>query len=190
MNLEILICTIDDNIQRVEQMLLATAPHILYLISWQRTDACSTRTIPEGLRRDDVKVLTLDGKGLSRNRNNAIKNASGDICLIADDDLHYELPLLQHVVDTFQTDPALDLATFRYVSSSHTKYYPKYSFDLRKSRRYYYITSFEIAFRRSSVQGEIAFNELLGLGAPELNSGEEDIFVHDAVKVGLKCRFI
>jgi hypothetical protein len=74
-------------------------------------------------------------------------------------------------------------------SSYENKFYPDYSFNLNTFAKGYYVTSFEIAFRRTSIQHKLWFNELFGLGAPTLQSGEENLFIHDAVTLGLNCLY-
>ncbi|MGN0231578.1 MAG: hypothetical protein ACI4A8_05125, partial [Muribaculaceae bacterium] len=74
-------------------------------------------------------------------------------------------------------------------SRNFPKHYPAYPFDFRHRPRFYYVTSFEIVFRRSSVQGRLSFNELFGLGAEALTAGEEEILMLDAMNLGLDCRF-
>ena len=51
------------------------------------------------------------------------------------------------------------------------------------------MTSFEIAFRRESVQGRLWFNEKFGIGAI-FPSGEEDVFLRDCLDTGLKGLFL
>jgi Glycosyl transferase family 2. len=189
MTLELLICTIDDGINNVANMLLPPSTHILYLISWQHSLNIPRISLPPQLNRPDVRVFELEGRGLSRNRNNALNNASGDICLISDDDCAYQEKSLNHIIEIFETHPSIDLATFRMASTSNAKSYPSYSFDLRHYPKNYYISSIEIAFRRSSVQGKLQFNELFGLGAPILQSGEEEVFILDALSNNLHCQF-
>ena len=189
MTLEILICTIDDGIGRVGQMFLEKSTGIGYVVSWQQTEKCSIMEIPEDLRRDDVKIVTLQGKGLSRNRNNAIQAATADICMIADDDIRYTPANIAQVIETYKSHLDLDVATFKYHSPSSNKFYPDYSFYLKDEVKNYYVTSFEITFKRESIQGKIKFNELFGLGAPVLGAGEESVFIFDVLKAGLNCQY-
>ncbi|MEG1916212.1 MAG: glycosyltransferase [Muribaculaceae bacterium] len=185
MTLEILICTIKDGINRATNVILPPTHNVKYLISWQSPNG----EIPEGLKRDDIKVITMQEKGLSRNRNNAIDNASGDICLIADDDLKYNPMHLSKIIEIFEAHPTVQLATFKYTSGAEQKWYPSYSFDLRQMPRNYYVSSIEIAFRLSAVKGKIAFNELFGIGAPVLGAGEEEMFILDALKKDIHCMY-
>ncbi len=190
MILEILICTIDGGIADVAKMLLPKCDNVRYLVSWQQTT--EPAAVPELLSRDDVRVVTMSGKGLSRNRNNALKHAQGDVCLVADDDLAYCQESLLKILDHFKNDSALDFATFEYAAKENAKSYPAQGFEfaLGKYPKGYYVTSFELAFRRESVQGKLWFDEHFGLGAPVLKAAEEGVFVHDALAMGLKGRFV
>lgn len=185
MTLEILICTIDNGINNIREILLPPYSGICYLISWQTNNP--NPAIPDELLRDDVRIITLEGKGLSRNRNNAIAHAKGDICLIADDDVKYKACDLFKIIDIFNNDKTLDLAVFQYTSLSVHKNYPNYPFDLSNMPRGYYVSSIEIAFKHSSIKDKIRFNELFGIGAPVLGAGEDSIFIQDALKNKLKC---
>lgn len=189
MTLEILVCTIDNSINNIKNLLLAPIEGVSYLISWQHDATSQSNNIPCELIRSDVKIVHLNGKGLSRNRNNAINYATGDICLIADDDCTYKPEYFSHIINTFKNNETLEIATFKMQSISEIRFYPDYSFPLNKFPKNYFITSFEIAFRRTSIQGKLKFNELFGLGAPVLQSGEENIFINDAIKAGLNCRY-
>lgn len=185
MTLEILICTFNDRINCVGDVLMPPMHNISYLVSWQQADGYVATDVPQVLKRDDVKVVTVQGTGLSNNRNNALSHASGDICLIADDDLKYIPGHVTHIFDIFESHPTIDIATFKFESSNYPKGYPSYSFDLQQPVNGYYITSFEIAFRRASVQGKVRFNPLFGPNAPVLSSGEESLFIYDALNMGL-----
>lgn len=190
MTLELLICTIDAGIENIPRLLLTPIQGVSYLVSWQHSDNATCRDLPQELMRADVKVVHLEGRGLSRNRNNAIDNASGDICMVADDDCTYRPEYFENVISAFRENQSLDIAVFQMKHSHENKFYPKVSFDLHRPAKGYFVTSFEIAFRRTSVQGRVRFNELFGLGAPVFRSGEECIFINDALQAGLNCRYI
>ncbi len=145
--------------------------------------------MPASLLRDDVQVFHLEGRGLSRNRNNCLRHASDDVCLICDDDCRYTASGLQAILDTFVSHPDTDLATFVMQNPYCSKPYPTTSIDLKHRPKGYYPTSFEIAFRLQSVQGRLQFNEHFGLGAELFHCCEEEIFIHDAQSLGLHCHF-
>lgn len=185
--IDILICTLNEGINKVASVLLPQQEGVRYVVSWQQDGyQCD---IPLALLRSDVTVVTLPGSGLSRNRNNAIAHSTADICLIADDDVAYTPDAFRAVIDTFEGNPHLDVATFRSQSEFEKKQFPDYSFSLAKPAKGYYVTSFEIAFRRTSIAGRLSFNELLGLGAPVLHAGEESVFIIEAARSGLNCRY-
>lgn len=187
LTLDVLICTINDGIYGIKDVVIPKIDGIRYVVSWQQCDFSAE--IPTELQRDDITISIIHERGLSRNRNNAIDHSTGDICMIADDDVRYKPEYFQTVINAFEAYPDIDIATFKYASKSHEKQYPDYSFDFKESPKGYLISSIEIAFRRSSVAGKLKFNEHFGLGAPVLQSGEEGVFILDAKKMGLKGRY-
>ena len=71
--LHLLVCTLDERIAGVPQMLLPPQEGVRWVVSMQYTDERFLQQIPAVLQeRSDVHLLTLPGKGLSRNRNHAL----------------------------------------------------------------------------------------------------------------------
>lgn len=188
MTLEILISTLDEGINNVPAMLLEQREGIGYVVSWQHSEGKEI-AMPSQLKRDDVKVCDLAGRGLSRNRNNGLRHATADVCLIADDDCRYTHERLQTVIDTFAQNPEVDIATFQFEGAGSTKTFPKKTFNLSTFPKGYFVSSIEIALRRKSVVNKIWFNENFGLGAQVFHCGEEHIFIQDALSQGLTCMF-
>lgn len=188
MTLQLLISTIDQGINNVAQLVLDPQENISYLVSWQHSNN-EKIDLPNELKRDDVEIHDLAGRGLSRNRNNCLRHATGDLLLIADDDCRYTHERLQQVIDTFENNPQVDIATFQFTNNRHDKQYSTTSQDLTTFPKGYYVSSIEIAFRREKVQGILAFNEHFGLGAEPFHCGEEQIFIRSAIDKGLSCRF-
>lgn len=187
MTLEVLICTYgEEGINRVAAMNLPQVDNVKYLVSWQIANPLNV-AIPPSLNRNDITILSTSSAGLSNNRNHALDNATGDICLVADDDLTYKPHQLKSVINTFKANPVVDVALFKY-SGGDSKKYPDYEFSLIKEPKGYYISSFEIAFRRQSVISSLRFDPRLGVGAA-MPAGEEAVFIYQALKSGLNCRF-
>lgn len=175
-----------EGIRRVEKMLLEPINGVRYVISWQSHE---NAPLPRGLNRPDVEVHRFDGKGLSPNRNNALDHCRGDIVLFSDDDLTYFPQGIQDLRRAFKDRPELDFAT---VISRHGSMarFPKQRQRLsRKLPKGYYVTSFEIAFRRLSA-GHLRCREQFGLGSPQLHGGEDELFLYDAICQGLNCQFL
>lgn len=189
MTLELLICTIDHGIDHVCDLVLPPASDISYVVSWQHSATVDERTVPLALRRDDIKVVHLEGRGLSRNRNNCLRHATADLCLICDDDCSYTLDNLRTVITTFEQNPTTDLAAFMMQCPGQPKPYPTEICSLAHTPAGYYPSSVELAFRLSAVRNRLQFNEHFGLGAPLFHCSEEEILVHDAMSLGLQCQF-
>ena len=102
----------------------------------------------------------------------------------------YKEEELRSLTKAFEENPTVDIITVMFHSSDFGKLYPSYAFDLNNSPKGYYVTCFEIAFRLSAVKGVVKFNENISIGTPVLRCGEEDVFIHDAKKAGLKARFV
>jgi len=188
MTLQLLIATLDEGINSVPAMLLEQREGIGYLVSWQHSGDKEI-DVPEVLKREDVEICNLVGRGLSRNRNNCIENATADVCLIADDDCVYTHEQLRDVIETFEHNPDVDIATFKYSGDGGSKCYPEQITDLSCFPKGYYVSSIEVAFRRESVQGKLWFNENFGLGTEPFHCGEENLFIQDALALGMKSRF-
>lgn len=176
-------------LDRVIAMQLPEVENVEYIVSWQKHE---NRDIPDFLkRRDDLKVVKCDLTGLSNNRNNAIKHASGEICLIADDDIIYSRASLINIIKTFQSQPDLDLAVFKYSGQNHDKSYPLATCSIPPIPRHFNPCSIEMAFRRktATLDRALYFNAEFGLGAPTFKSGEDDMIFLRAIRLGLKCMF-
>lgn len=150
--------------------------------------------------RDEKQVVEYKGysivwvdtteRGLSRSRNMAIQNAEAEICLLADDDEVLLPGYLQIIENAFQENTAASVIRFQVEGiEKEFKKYPieKQNIGFLKSMK---ISSVEIAFRRSAIlDNELRFDVLLGAGA-EFNHGEENVFMFDCLKKGLKIAYV
>lgn len=185
--LQVLICTFGpDGIRRVANCDHPSVQGVEYLVSWQLPDGdCD---IPDELHRDDFRIKKNPTKGLSRNRNIAMDVAAAPVCLISDDDIDYNVDGLRSVIDVFDKCPDIDIATFQYDGDDH-KAYPSVQADLSKPPKNYFVSSVEIAFRLESIRKSgVRFDERFGVGS-EFVAGEENLWIHDLLREGLKGRF-
>lgn len=186
MTLDVIIATYGpEGIDRVSRMTLPETENVKYVVSWQNHQNVP---VPENLKREDVKIHRLDGKGLSRNRNNAIENSDADIIYIADDDIILMPEALNKIMQIFEQYPDTDIATFM-MKETGRKTYPgeitDLSFYLPKN---YNIGACQIAFKRKYYPG-IRFNTDFGINSGKFEVGEDEIFHLQFRKKGLKCRF-
>jgi len=191
MIINLLVATIDEGLIRVKDLLLNRRPDLRYIVAHQVTDE-RYRDIPQELKREDVTIIQQEGRGLARNRNQALNLAGGDIALLADDDARYREEYLDVLQSVFCRAEGPDVACFKIATPSGEAEYKDYAahpYDLcRKS--HHYISSLEIVFRPAVIRAnKIVFDERFGLGSELINSGEEAVFIHDCIRAGLKVEY-
>ena len=143
-------------------------------------------------KKDNIRVVNVYEKGLSRSRNLAIKQAKGKICFIADDDVEYLPEAIDVVTKAYQDFPDAALISFQYLRENHQTYkiYRKESGYQHHLSHRQALTSFEMCVNLSLVKSEnIQFNTCFGLGA-HFKSGEEGVFRDDLVRAGLKVAYV
>lgn len=169
MTIDILVCTIDAGIRKVPDVLMSPMDDVRYVVSMQYTDRAYVDEVPEVLKqREDVTVTLLEGPGLSRNRNNAIDRASGDVLVIADDDNRYERSHIDTIIRAYSENESADIIHFQAQTYEGGPLHP-YPVD--------FVSSVELTFRRRVA---VRFDERFGLGSRYLCAGEEAVFIKDA----------
>ena len=127
-----------------------------------------------------IKWIDSSSKGLSVSRNLCLREASADICLLADDDLEYVSDYGRIVQDAFETHTDADIIRFR-VEGIEKKFktYPEteHKIGLLKSFK---SSSVELAFKRNRIEG-IWFDELIGAGT-KYCMGEENAFLVQCIR--------
>lgn len=149
-----------------------------------QTDNCNI------LEQNNVKMLNLNEIGLSKSRNRAIENSTGEICIITDDDVKFKNGIFKEIEKIFTENPNIDIFTFKYdkYDKNLNKKYKKDSF-MHNKFSISKVSSIEIAFRRQSViQNNIKFDENFGLNSRYL-SGEENIFLKDSLDKRLNIMY-
>ncbi len=137
-----------------------------------------------------IRVHSFREKGLAKSRNRAIQYASGDIFLIGDDDVFYKKNYKEKIIKNFENYSA-DVISFRAEDFNGNLLinYPK---RMKKITRFSMCKahSIVISFKLSSIKNNnILFDEMFGLGSI-YESAEENIFLVDCLKKGLKVIFI
>lgn len=191
MTIEVLVCSFNKGIVKIDDVLLPPCKDVSYIVSYQYTDERYLDLIPDALiKRPDVRIFKYRGQGLSNNRNQAMSHATADVVLYADDDTRLCPDSFERITRVFESHPEVDIALFcvstyigrwlkDYPAEECTMHYPIP----------YNVSTIEMALRREKVQGRIRFDERFGLGTKFLTSGEEDIWIYDAFRLGLTIRY-
>jgi len=191
LTINILISTIDERIENVKKVLLNPRDDVEYIVSHQYTEKAHKKIPPE-LKRSDVIVSQIEGKGVSRSRNNALKLASGDIGLFTDDDVKYKDRYIDVLKKFFYDNPYIDIALFKIKTKGgepEYKSYPESQLELKK--KLFSVSTIEIAFNvRKLKESNIYFDERFGAGEELLIGSEETIFIEDCLKEGFKIVFV
>ena len=129
--------------------------------------------------------LNFAERGVGLNRNNALMRATGDICLFADDDMEYVDNYCDIVRDAFKQFPDADVVVFNLAEVSPTRYVIKKVEKVGHLNYLRYGTA-RVAVKLKSVrENGIYFNQCFG-GGTEHCHGEDNIFLTDCLKAGLK----
>ncbi len=139
----------------------------------------------------NIRVLNSFETGLSISRNLAIQNATGDICLIADDDVEYFPNFQETIKQSFINLKTTSIIRFKIETFEGVAYknYPATSKRISNKKGILGTSSIEIAFRRLDiVNNNIIFNTLFGLGS-YFKSGEEYLFLKEGLAKNLTIKF-
>lgn len=137
-------------------------------------------------------LISLRERGVSKSRNRAIENTHFEIALISDDDVEFLENIENIVVDAFKKNPDADIITFQAKIPTGEPFKSNY-----KTKSFYHnlktimrVSTIEMAFRVESIKkNNLKFDEEFGLGS-NYPTGEEAIFLSDAIKKGLRILYI
>lgn len=173
----------------------AHEPDVEILIAVQ--DDPSTESNPSGLParlfedRDDVELVRADGLGVARSRNTVLGRAAGRYLVFGDDDATFHIDGLREVIAAMEAEPALVLVqAIAHDESGHPrKRYPRNPCRLSRWNSAK-VGTIELVVRTADVaRASVRFDERFGAGSRNF-LGDEFIFVTDALKAGLRCRFL
>ena len=198
MKIIVLISTLNDGILSVPDVLLPATEGVQYVVSWQQdgVETCP-QNAPAELNRKDVILTTMQGRGLCRNRNQAMSVAlhqlsdplEDAVFVVADDDERLDADAFAKIRELYGQHERLDIALLRVRNStdgSPLKSYPPALCSYHSRPRSYYVSSVEMTFRSRVCYAGLRFDERFGLGSPKLCAGEEDVFLFDALQKGLQ----
>lgn len=165
----------------------------------ERMQVSSDAVVINQCDRESTEVFSYSGhsilwinttqRGLSKSRNMAVRNATADICMIADDDMEYRSDYVDTVCAAFSRLDA-DIIGFqvRGIEGVFKIYSPKEQrISYLKSMR---MASVEIAFRRIAfMEKDVLFDELIGAGTDFL-MGEENAMLFRCLQNGMRLYYV
>ena len=189
LTIQFLISTLGERIAQAAKVLLPSMEGVSYVVVWQRNGIGSDALPAELKEREDVSIVEDNGKGLARSRNIALENATADLLVITDDDNRYDTAAIELIRNAFEKHPTAGLIQFQALTmeGKPLRNYTAFPYAYETRPRGTYFCSVELVMRRKANLPR--FDERFGLGA-ELGCGEEEVFVHEAVKRGVKMIYV
>lgn len=135
----------------------------------------------------DIEMHSYAEKGVGKSRNSALLRASGDICLMADDDMVYVDGYEKIVQDAYRKYKDADFIVFNV-----RVHYPNRTVErVAKPGRVRFFNSLKygtvtFSFYRNTIIRENIFFSLLFGGGAKFSSGEDTLFLWTCLKKGLK----
>lgn len=124
----------------------------------------------------NAKIIYTTERGLSRSRNMALDNASGDVIIICDDDEVYEDDYVEKITHAYEEHPDADSIMFALHHPSIT--FPDKSFRIG-FREMFWIGSYQITCKLGALKNtNVKFDVSMGSGTGN-GGGEENKFVYD-----------
>lgn len=181
MTLQVLLSCMHQKDEKLIDILRITGDAVIV----NQCDNENDQTIVEGNRK--IRMISTTERGLSKSRNMAIRNAEADICIICDNDIVYCEDYERIICSAYEKNPDADICVFFIKRPERSQ--PV----LSSEKELGYLTAMkifspEISFKRESLK-KLKFNEYFGAGA-EYGMGEENIFLWEAKKQGLKVVYI
>ncbi len=132
-----------------------------------------------------VQVINSFEKGLSKSRNVALKAATKDWCLIADDDVLYLKDFEKKILKGIQMFKNSGIIVFQSQIDENnlSKKYPSCSQKEMNLLRKFNVGSIEMLLHKKVIDNSIQFNENFGLGSNVFNCGEEQVLMHDIAQL-------
>lgn len=134
----------------------------------------------------EIKYINRTERGVGLNRNNTLKHASSDLCVLADDDMVFYDNYVEIVEECFKRNPKADFLIFNIGEKQNSNRRANTKFKRVGIFNYMNYGAARFAFRRESVvRKDILFN--LNFGGGTVHScGEDSLFLRDCLAKKLK----
>lgn len=134
---------------------------------------------------NQVLVYSFNERGVGLNRNNTLLRASGDVAVLADDDMYFYENYEETLTKAYEKYPKADVIIFNIEGGSQKRFKITRKMDIN----YWNVLRFgaaRITFRTASIKNNgIFFNTEFGGGTPH-SAGEDSLFLLDCLKKNLK----
>ncbi|MGG0716263.1 glycosyltransferase family A protein [Robertmurraya massiliosenegalensis] len=181
MNLQVLVSTMHQTDHSLLEKMNIKSEAII-------VNQCNTNNFEEfKYKGNNIRIISLAERGVGLSRNTALMRSTADICLFADDDVTYVDNYKNLVIDAFQQQPDADMIVFNVPSSNPERKSKK----IAQHRRVRWFNSLKYGTYRMAIKTEsfkeknIYFSLLFGGGA-KYSSGEDSLFIFEAINKGLK----
>lgn len=138
-------------------------------------------------RGHNILWMSMNERGVGLSRNNALMRATGDILLFADDDVVYKDNYVETVLKCFESHPKTDLIVFNLKSQNPER--PEVIVENEYKLHWYNSLKFgacRIAIRQDAIRKANVFYSLLFGGGAKYQSGEDNLFIIQCLKKGIK----
>jgi len=142
--------------------------------------------------KNNYRMLTFLEKGLSKSRNRGIEqiDSKTDVVVITDDDVSFVRDYEKTISSAYKKIKDADIIVFMSKDDNGNPR-KKYNKEIKRLNSFdiLSVNSIEITFKIKTIrEKKLMFDEDFGLGS-KYKSGEENIFLSDALKKGLKIYF-
>lgn len=179
MKLELLVATMNNRIEHFQEISQKN-PELKVTLINQSKDSIQ-------IESDQFTVKSFQEAGLSKSRNRALEYATGDVCVVCDDDVDFTSDFQTTIAKAYESLPDADLISFQIITPEGEPYKPyKNKPFIHNKVSILRASSIEVTFKKKSIEKhQLSFDERFGLGS-EIKGGEENIFLADALRKGLK----
>ncbi len=178
--LEVLVAALQENdITLAERMNLSTEAIIC--------NQCQEVSYREFRRRNRrIRTLSLNERGVGRNRNNALMRADADYVLFADEDIVYDDDYEERILHAFGEHPEADILMFNVRAVEGRRTYENRRVKRVRWYNYGRYPTYAMAGRLESLRKANVWFSLLFGGGAAYSNGEDSLFLHDCLHKGLK----
>lgn len=139
----------------------------------------------------NVELLSFAGVGVTKLRNQVLKNAKGKYVIFSDDDITFNQKGIEEAISYLQsTGAGLVLGQAVDETGSLRKSYPSKVEQLNKFNSAKAATYEMIVDLEQVKAAGVLFDENFGAGAEVTYLGDEYIFICDLVSAGVRCDFV